>query len=98
MNNLLLRIHFLIKTIWWTNLAPWEFGLNFPGSLISTSLHTKTFLFSVSHSTHILEILFCFSSSFLNTAPLLDRDADPPKKSLGTNASYRLENIMSLLP
>ena len=36
MDNLLVRIHFVIETIWWTGLAPWESEFPFPGSLIST--------------------------------------------------------------
>ena len=31
--NLLVRIHFIIEMIWWTGLAPWEFEFSFPGSL-----------------------------------------------------------------
>ena len=38
--NLLVRIHFIIEMIWWTGLAPWEFGFTFPGILISTFLKT----------------------------------------------------------
>jgi len=37
-DNLLVRILFIIEMIWWTGLAPWEFELPFPGSLISTFL------------------------------------------------------------
>ena len=37
-DNLLVRIHFIIEMIWWTGLAPWEFEFPFPGSLISTFL------------------------------------------------------------
>ena len=37
-DNLLVRIHFIIKMIWWTGLAPWECKFPFPGSLISTFL------------------------------------------------------------
>ena len=33
-DNLLVRIHFIIEMIWWTGLAPWEFEFPFPGSLI----------------------------------------------------------------
>jgi len=33
-DNLLVRIHFIIEIIWWTGLAPWEFESPFPGSLI----------------------------------------------------------------
>ena len=35
-DNLLVRIHFIIKMIWWTGLAPSEFEFPSPGSLIST--------------------------------------------------------------
>ena len=35
-DNLLVRIHFIIKMIWRTGLAPWEFEFPFPGSLTST--------------------------------------------------------------
>ena len=34
-DNLLVRIHFIIEMIRWTGLAPWEFELFFPGSLTS---------------------------------------------------------------
>ena len=37
-DNPLVRIHFIIKMIWWTGLAPWEFEFSFPGSLTSTVL------------------------------------------------------------
>jgi len=37
-DNLLVRIHFIIEMIWWTGLAPWKFEFPFPGSLISTFL------------------------------------------------------------
>ena len=37
-DNLLVRIHFIIVMIRWTGLAPWEFEFNFPGSLTSTFL------------------------------------------------------------
>jgi len=39
-DNLLVRIHFIIVMIRWTGLAPWEFGFPFPGSLTSTLLKT----------------------------------------------------------
>ena len=38
-DNLLVRIHFIIVMIRWTGLAPWEFECAFPGSLISTFLN-----------------------------------------------------------
>ena len=37
-DNLLVRIHFIIVVIRWTGLAPWEFEFPFPGSLTSTFL------------------------------------------------------------
>jgi len=37
-DNLLVRIHFIIVMIGWTGLAPWEFEFPFPGSLTSTFL------------------------------------------------------------
>jgi hypothetical protein len=37
-DDLLVRIHFIIVIIKWTGLAPWEFGFPFPGSPISTFL------------------------------------------------------------
>jgi len=38
-DNLLVRIHFIIVMIGWTGLAPWEFELPFSGSLTSTFSH-----------------------------------------------------------
>jgi len=35
-DNLLVRIQFIIVMIRWTGLAPWEFEFPFPGSLTST--------------------------------------------------------------
>ena len=37
-DNLLVRIHFIIVMIRWTGLAPWEFKFPFPGMLTSTFL------------------------------------------------------------
>ena len=37
-DNLLVQIHYIIVMIRWTGLAPWEFELSFPGSLISNFL------------------------------------------------------------
>ena len=37
-DNLLVRIHFIIVMIRWTGLAPCEFGFPYPGSLTSTFL------------------------------------------------------------
>ena len=32
-DNLLVRIHYILEMIWWTGLAPWEFECPFPGSI-----------------------------------------------------------------
>ena len=45
-DNLLVRIHFIIVMIRWTGLAPWEFEFLFPGSL------TSTFLYYLPHPPH----------------------------------------------
>jgi len=37
--DLLVRIHFMIGMIRWTGLAPWDFECPFPGSLTSTFLY-----------------------------------------------------------
>ena len=37
-DDLLVRIHFIIEMIWWTGLAPLKLEFPFPGSLISTFL------------------------------------------------------------
>ena len=37
-DNLMVRIHFIIVMIRWTGLAPWEFEFPFPGGLTSTFL------------------------------------------------------------
>ena len=37
-DNLLVRIHFIIVMVRWTGLAPWELEFPFPGSLASTRL------------------------------------------------------------
>ena len=34
--SLLVRIHFIIKTIWWTGLTPWKFESPSSGSLLSS--------------------------------------------------------------
>ena len=42
-DNLLVRIHFIIVMIRWTGLAPWEFAFPFPGSLTSAFLGDTLF-------------------------------------------------------
>ena len=41
-DNLLVRVHFIIVMIRWTGLAPWEFEFPFPGSLTSTQTLTPS--------------------------------------------------------
>ena len=41
-DNLLLRIHFIIEMSWWTGLVPWEFEFPFPGSLLSPLLPSRS--------------------------------------------------------
>ena len=45
-DNLLVRIHFIIVMIRWTGLAPWEIEFPFQGSLISTFPPDDTLLLS----------------------------------------------------
>ena len=40
-DNLLVRIHFIIVMILWTGLVPWEFEFPFQGSIISTLLRRR---------------------------------------------------------
>ena len=37
-DNLLVRIHFIVEMLWWTGLARWEFEFSSPSSLASTFL------------------------------------------------------------
>ena len=60
-DNLLVRIHYIIEIIWRTGLAPWEFEFPFPGSLISTFLEKyaftkKTEMEFATVYTHTLEV------------------------------------------
>ena len=41
-NNLQVRIHFIIVMMKWTGLTRWEFGFSFPGSFTSTFLEQGT--------------------------------------------------------
>ena len=53
-DNLLVRIHYIIEMVLWTGLAPWEFEIPFPGNLISTFLKvTPPALFQVTLSTFL---------------------------------------------
>ena len=42
-DNLLVRIHFIIVMIRWTGLAPWEFEFPFPAALEATQGQTDSF-------------------------------------------------------
>ena len=59
-DNLLIRIHFIIVMIKWTVLAPWEFESPFPSSRTSTFLIRKT------------QIVFTKATPSIN--PLVRRD------------------------
>jgi len=50
-DNLLVRIHFIIVMIRWTGLAPWEFEFPFPGSLTSIPLPNDHASASVTRAT-----------------------------------------------
>ena len=57
-DNLLVRIHFIIEMIRWTGLAPWEHEFPFPGSLASTfqvTLQQTVRLWWISCETRTLE-------------------------------------------
>ena len=52
--NLLVRIQFIIAMIMWTDLAPWESEFPFPGSLASTFLENeRTFLSQTRAGAHM---------------------------------------------
>ena len=81
-DNLLVRINFIIEMIWWTGLVPWQFEFPFPGSLTST--FNASCRFSVSglrfrvpvfiygtYTVYIYGIYTVFRFSFLGHAPLL---------------------------
>ena len=70
-DNLPVRIHFIIVMIRWTGLAPWEFEFPFPGSLTSTFLtggawprgpHRRA-----PHQVHLLSSFLRFSLELSDT-------------------------------
>ena len=63
-DNLLVRIHFIIEMIWWTSLAPWDFEFPFPGSLISTFLGAQ----HVVQSMHLWFVHFLVQNVFRGQA------------------------------
>ena len=54
-DNLLVRIHFIIVMIRWTGLAPWEFEFPFPGSLTCTCNRHHMIRSAVERTWHIYE-------------------------------------------
>ena len=52
-DNLLVRIHFIIVMFRWTGLAPWEFEFPFPGSLTSTILDAFSILNHVEYQPRV---------------------------------------------
>ena len=42
LDNLVVRIHFIVEIIWWTGLALWEVEFPLSSSLVSTFLNTLT--------------------------------------------------------
>ena len=65
-DNLLVRIHFIIVMIRWTGLALWEFEYPFPGSL------TSAFLVVLADLTDIEEVRSAckFGLAVTNPAPI----------------------------
>ena len=61
-DNLLVRIHFIIERIWRTGLAPWEFEFPFPGSLTPTCIDSCS----------------SFGLGFRPTTPYFKNDDDDP--------------------
>jgi len=57
-DNLLVRIHFIIVMIRWTGLAPWEFEFPFPGSLAFHRRLLRVHLPPVLHAPRMLPSSF----------------------------------------
>jgi len=79
-DNLLVRIHFIIVMIKWTGIAPWEFEFSFPGSLTSTFLNPTP-----SSPTEDMDALCCGSPLVHPTSTLqgyLAHKKPPPPRSL----------------
>jgi len=51
--NLLVRIRFIIEMIRWTGLAPWGFEFPFPGSLLSTFLGIRQYSAGISATLRV---------------------------------------------
>ena len=57
-DNLLVRIHFVILMIRWTGLAPWEFEFPFPGSHLGTAILSFTRICKI----YTVRVDFCGSN------------------------------------
>jgi len=93
-DNLLVRIHFIIVMIRWTGLAPWEVEFPFPGSLTSTflcisapqTLHQKP---GMAFSSSL------FSSLLLSSLELSDTKVyEPQIRALLETASHFCEVVV----
>jgi len=59
-DNLLVRLLFIIETIWWTGLAPWNFEFPFPDGLTSTFLARADMLYGRRKAFDLMHDLFRF--------------------------------------
>jgi len=62
-DNLLVRIHFIIEMIRWTGLAPWESEFPFPGSLTSTFLGHPPPTLAITPNRPISDLGFTLTAS-----------------------------------
>ena len=82
-DNLLVRIHFIIGMIWRTGLAPWECELPFPGSLISTFLD----------ALHIPRRAYLYPEAEASRIPRPEtRSPEPETRSLEPGTRNRTRN------
>jgi len=58
-DNLLVRMPFIIEMIWWTGLTPWMFKFPFPDSLTSSFLSSTCVFLRRSHRCGFLSISSC---------------------------------------
>ena len=66
-DNLLVRIHFIIVMIRWTGLASWEFEFPFPDSLASTFLEVHDRILGLPRHSNIMR--YRGTSLIRNTHP-----------------------------
>jgi hypothetical protein len=84
-DNQLVPIHFITKTIRWTGLVPWDFESPFSGSLISTFLvissekvHSSHINHAPVHASHGTEKHLIDDSSFIT--PVTPATEDTPRR------------------